>query len=51
MEETYILFALGDVSPTELDLLSSVSIYISLNTVQCIKEMELFQLWWALKSN
>ena len=40
MEKMYILFVPSDVNPTELDLLSSVSIYISLKTVQCMQEME-----------
>jgi len=40
MEKTYILFVPGEVITTELDLLSPVSIYISLKTVQCLQEME-----------
>ena len=40
MEKTYILFVPGEVITTELDLLSPVSIYISLKTVQCLQEMK-----------
>ena len=40
MEKSYLLFVPGEVFTAESDMLSSVSTYISLRTVQFMQEME-----------